>query len=105
MEKYRNSLENFLFEMSGSPRTLLHYTSTYGLEGILKSGVIKFSSFDFNTTSEKEVLQHQRLRTEQPRELATVRPSMAHRDKVEALSENVGFVKITIKPHILAYKV
>lgn len=104
MEKYRKNLENFLFEMSGSPRTLLHYTSTNGLEGILKTGVIKFSNFDFNTASEKETLQHTRHK-ENPNELATVRPSMAHKDKLEALSENIGFVKITIKPHILADKV
>ena len=95
--------KNFLSEMSGTPRVLYHYTNTDNLAGIMKSGDLKPSDYEVNLATEKK---HATGRvTDRVAEIATVRPSMANRNNLKDLSANVGFVKLIIKPHILADKV
>jgi hypothetical protein len=95
---------NFLYEMSGPIRKLFHYTNTIALAGILKDGAIKLGNYDINLETEKKIHQgrNEPLRVA---ELATVRPTMSHFIYRDGLSNNMGFIKIIIKPHILSDKV
>jgi len=95
---------NFLYEMSGPVRKLFHYTNTIALAGILKDGAIKLSDYDINLATEKKIHQGQN-EPSKVAELAMVRPSMSHPSYRKGLSENIGLVKIIIKPHILSDKV
>ena len=95
---------SFLYEMSGPVRKLFHYTNTIALAGILKDGAIKLSDYDINLATEKKIHQGQNEPTKVA-ELAVVRPSMSHSINRNSLSNNIGLVKIVVKPHILADKV
>jgi hypothetical protein len=96
----------FLAEMSGTRREVFHFTSTYGLAGILKDGYIKPSDFDVSLQTAKDVVAQSKYPDKGGHpELAVVRPSMAHKKNIETLSENIGLVKLIIKTHILTDKV
>jgi hypothetical protein len=106
MNKTFKSLNNFLLEMAGTPRDLYHYTNTGNLEGILKDGHLKTSDYEANVDTEKRVFHGKVGSDTSSSELATVRPSMAHKENVNSnLSGNIGLVKFIIKPHILSDKV
>jgi hypothetical protein len=104
MNPTEKNFKKFLLEMSGPARTLLHFTNTSALAGIFKDGGLKLSDYDVNIHTEKKIQQGSN-EPSKVSELATVRPSLSHKQLLPDLSSNIGLVKLKIRTDILSDKV